>query len=140
MTASSRASGHPIAPNTSQAATKPATMVSGNPIPSRRSGIRRSCHNTPRSIRAASPKSTIASVVSARSLTVSPVTLRSTSPAAFEPSSSPAPVNTIGAVIDVPSRRRETAANARTTRAMTGRAHSTRAPYGSRVESVIRTE
>jgi hypothetical protein len=43
-------------------------------------------------------------------------------------------------VIDVPSSRRDTAANARTVTAMAGRAHSTRAPYGARVESVIRTE
>ena len=110
ITARSRASGHESAPRSMVPTAKPTMSVSGSPSPSRRAGIETSSRNAARSILDASPKRTRASVASARSLTGSPETDGSTSPRASTPTSSPTAVNTIGAVIGVPSSRPDTAA------------------------------
>ena len=138
----------PDAPSRTRPTPKPATSVSGSPIPSRRAGIDTSPRNARRSIRAASPKSTSASVDSASSLTASPETLGSTSPSASPPTRRPNAVNTIGPVIGVPSRRPETAAKASSASAIVGSAQSTCRHYcalpgssprnrGSRQASVV---
>src|SRR5690348_2362896 len=119
------ASGHSSDPNTTRAAPNPAAIVSGSPIPRSRVGTRYSSRRARRSMRAASPNSTTASVADASSLTVAPFGLGSTSPVAFAPPTRPMAVKTIGAVIEVPSNRRDTAANASTLTAIAGRNHST---------------
>src|SRR5215467_12914114 len=114
------ASGHSSDPKSKSAAPNPAAIVSGRPIPRSLAGSRYSSRSARRSMRAASPNRTTASVAEASSLTVAPSGLGWTTPAAFEPATRPKAVKTIGAVIELPSRRRDTAANASTLTAIVG--------------------
>ena len=124
-TARTRASAHVDSPRTPRAARKPATSVSGRPIPSNLAGIPSSLRSARTSMREASAKSTRVKVASARSLTVSPAGGNSTRPSASAPTSRPTPVNTIADVIGVPAMRPEIAAKASSASARVASAHVT---------------
>ncbi len=113
MIARRSASGHARSPSSATPTTRPARIVSGRPIPSRRAGIPSVRRSAFRSMRDASEKRTTASVASASVLTSMPVAAGSTRPSASTPTTSPAAVKTIGAVIHVPSIRPEMAAKPR---------------------------
>ena len=113
MIARTSASGHARSPRSARPTTNPARIVSGNPTPSRRAGIPSVRRSAFRSMRDASEKRTTASVASASVLTSTPVADGSTSPRASTPTTRPAAVKTIGAVIHVPSTRPEMAAKPR---------------------------
>ena len=87
----------------------PAMIVSGRPIPSRRSGTANSWRSARNEIRDASANSTSVSVISASSFTCSPCTCRSSSPSTG-PTSRPAVVKNIAPETFSRSSRRETVA------------------------------
>jgi hypothetical protein len=87
----------------------PAMIVSGRPIPSRRSGTANSWCSARREIRDASANSTSVSVISASSFTCSPCTCSSSSPSTG-PTSRPAVVKNIAPETFSRSSRRETVA------------------------------
>src|SRR5215211_3869851 len=105
--------------STSAAKIIPSTMVSGIPIPRRRRGNASFCRRAERFVLAASVNSTIARAISPTKSTVWSSSLNSTRPSPQGPSTKPAATNTIGAVRIVPSSRRETRPNAKTTLART---------------------
>ena len=92
------------------AATAPSAIVSGSPIPSRRTGTPTSRRSCPRSMREASQNSTSASVASASVRTVALELSRSISPSTSGPTSNPTATKTIAGVTGVPDSRREIAA------------------------------
>ena len=99
-----------LTPGTTAAPTRaPATIVSGRPIPSNRSGTANSRRSARNEIRDASAKSTSVSVISARSLTCSPCRCRSSRPSTG-PTSRPALVKNIAPEMFSRSSRRETVA------------------------------
>ena len=98
------------APNVAAAATVPSAMVSGSPMPSRRSGRPTSRRRWRRSMREASQNSTSASVASASVRTVPLVLSRSIPSSTLGPTSRPTATKTIAGVIGEPSSRRDTAA------------------------------
>ena len=108
ITASPRVSWSKI----SAAARAPATIVSGRPIPSRRTGSEIPRRSALRSIREASEKRTSASVASASARTVPLVLGMSTASRILGPTRSPIETNRIAGVIGVPASRFETAAKA----------------------------
>ena len=93
------------APNVAAAATVPSAMVSGSPMPSRRSGTLTSPRRWRRSTREASQKSTSARVASASVRTAPLVLSRSIPSSTFGPTSRPTATNTIAGVIGEPSSR-----------------------------------
>ena len=115
------ASAHETAGNTSPPTSVPATIVSGKPIPNKRAGTEYSRRNARKSIRDASVNSTTTSVASASVLTASWSSVRCSQPSPSVPNTNPATTNTIGAVIDVPCSRRDSAAYTRKTAATTTR-------------------
>ena len=107
----------------SAASTAPSAIVSGRPIPSRRSGTAYSRLSTRGLIREASANSTTASVASASVLTPAPVGAAVTSSITSGPTSTPTRTNTIAGVTGVPVSRRETPATASTVAAMMASSH-----------------
>ena len=107
MTASQTVNTSKIAP----AASAPRAIVSGSPIPSRRSGTEISRRSFPKSMREASEKSTSASVASASARTVELVLEMSIPSRTLGPTRSPIETNRIAGVIGDPDSRFETAAN-----------------------------
>jgi hypothetical protein len=87
----------------------PATIVSGRPIPSSRSGTANSLCSARNEIRDASANSTSVSVISASTLTCSPCNCSSSNPSTG-PTSSPAVVKNIAPETFSRSSRRETVA------------------------------
>ena len=136
ITASSTVS----APRSAAAATAPSAIVSGSPMPSRRTGTSTARRSCPRSMREASQKSTSARVASARVRTVPLELSRSMPSSTWGPTSSPTATNTIAGVTGVPVSRRETAATASSVSATTARAHfiagSRRGRVGDRRDAV----
>ena len=108
MTASQKVSTSKITP----AASAPRAIVSGRPIPSRRSGTEISRRSFPKSMREASEKSTSASVASASARTVELVLEMSTPSRTLGPTRIPIETNRIAGVIGDPESRFETAATA----------------------------
>ena len=88
----------------------PPAIVSGSPTPSRRAGSETSSRSVARLMRDASENSTRVRVTSASTLTTSLEVAGSTRPSASAPTSTPAIVNTMGAVTGVPDSRPDTAA------------------------------
>src|SRR5262245_26377989 len=113
MMATRSASGHARSGRTTSATAKPATIVSGSPIPSSRIGMCSDLRRAARSIRDASEKRTTPSVASAKTSTSSPSAFGSKRPSASTPTTSPAAVKSIAGVTDVPSMRPEMAAKPR---------------------------
>src|SRR5262245_43075643 len=113
MIATRSASGHASSGRTTNATAKPATIVSGSPIPSSRVGMCSDLRRAARSIRDASEKRTTPRVASAKTSTSSPSAFGSTRPSASTPTTSPAAVKSIAGVSDVPSMRPEMAAKPR---------------------------
>ena len=107
------------------AASAPSAIVSGSPIPSRRTGTPTSRRSCPRSMREASQNSTSASVASASVRTVALELSRSIPSSTSGPTSSPTATNTIAGVTGVPDSRRETAATPSSASATMARDHST---------------
>ena len=105
------------------ASTAPRAIVSGSPIPSRRSGTAYSRLSTRGLIREASANSTTARVASARVLTPEPVGAAVSSSITSGPTSTPTSTNTIAGVTDVPVSRRDTPATASTVAAMIASSH-----------------
>ena len=93
-----------------RAATVPATMVNGRPMPSRRAGTSDSRRSRPSLTRTASVNSTRARVASARWRTNWPAASASISSSAWLPASSPTATNTIAWVTGVDPSRPEIAA------------------------------
>ena len=110
ITASSSASDQLRPVSVSMPAASPAASVSGSPIPSSRDGSAYSRPSARRSMREASENSTNVSVASTSSLMSPPSAGASIRPSASAPAASPAAVNTIAAVSEVPASLRETAA------------------------------
>ena len=106
------------------AASAPRAIVSGRPIPSRRSGTEASRRSSPRSMRDASAKSTSASVASASARTVELVLARSIPSRTFGPTRRPIETKTIAGVIGDPDRRFETTATTISASAKIARDHS----------------
>jgi hypothetical protein len=106
--ASTKASATVTPGRTAAPSSAPATIVSGRPIPSSRSGTATSRRSSRTEIPDASANSTSVSVISASSFTCSPWMSRSTSPST--PTSSPAVVKNIAPETLRPSSPRETAA------------------------------
>ena len=115
-------------PKIAAAATAPSAIVSGSPMPSRRTGTPTSRRSSRRSMRDASQNNTRASVASASARTVPLELSRSTSPSTSGPTSSPTPVNTMTGVTGVPDNRPETAATASSVRATMASDHSIQGP------------
>ena len=101
MTASQKVS----TPKMTLAASAPRAIVSGRPIPSRRSGTEISRRSAPKSMREASAKSTSVSVASASARTAPLSIPRSSQPSTSVPNKRPAATNSIGPVRTVRSRR-----------------------------------
>ena len=118
---SSTASMRTSSPSRPTPASVPATIVSGSPIASSRSGTTYSRRKAARSIREASEKSTTTSVASATQRTVPLPIVGSSHPRTSSLARMPPATNTIAAVTAVPESRRETAAYARTRKARTTR-------------------
>ena len=94
------------------AASAPSAIVSGSPIPSRRTGTPTSRRSAPRSMREASEKSTRASVASASALAVELVLSMSIPSRTLGPTLNSIETNMIAGVIGEPDNRLETAATA----------------------------
>ena len=108
MTASQTVKTSKIAP----AASAPRAIVSGNPIPSRRTGTEISRRSFPKSMREASAKRTSARVASASARTVELVLERSIPSRTLGPTRSPTATNRIAGVIGEPFNRFDMAATA----------------------------
>ena len=116
---------------TNAAATAPSAIVSGRPMPSRRTGSAISARSSRRSMREASQKSTSASVASASVRTI-PLELSTSIPSnACGPATNPTATNSIAAVTGLPDSSREIAATASNARATMARAHSMPAPWAA---------
>src|SRR4051794_26144113 len=116
-------------PNTAAAATAPRAIVSGRPIPSRRTGRPTVRRSAPRSMRDASENNTSASVTSANPRTVAPELERSIPSSTSGPTSNPKATNRIAGVIGVRDSRPETAATPSSAIATRASAHSISAPH-----------
>ncbi len=116
-------------PKTAAAAAAPSPIVSGRPIASSRTGTPTVRRSAPRSMRDASENSTSASVVSARTRTVSLELDRSTPSSTFGPTSNPKATKRIAGVIGVPDSRCETAATPTNASATRASAHSISAAH-----------
>ena len=107
------------------ATTAPSAMVSGSPIPSRRTGTPTAWRSCPRSMREASQNRTSASVASASVCTVALELLMSITSRTSGPTSNPIATKTIAGVTGVPDSSREVAATPSNTSATMASDHST---------------
>ena len=115
-------------PKIQAAATAPSAIVSGRPMPSRRSGTPASRRRRPRSMREASQNSTSARVASASVRTAELELSVSISPSTLGPTSNPMTTNSIVAVRGVPDSRPETAPTASSVSATMARDQSIPGP------------
>ena len=118
-------------PNRARATSAPSTIVSGRPMPSRRTGREASRRRALRLMREESENSTTASVASASLRTVELVGPRVRSSSTSGPTRTPTATTTIAGVIGVLASRRETAARSSSVSPTVARPQSTASRYSA---------